>query len=494
MGPRATTGSGDIEGRTRGEVQLFASVPYAAPPTAERRFLAPAPHPGWRDVRSATRFGPAAPQLPSGGMTSRHEVHWNEDCLTLNIATPAVDEARRPVFFWIHGGAYQTGQGNIPWYSGSSFATRGDIVTVSINYRLGALGFADMSRFGPEYANSGANGLLDMVAALEWVRDNIAAFGGDPDRVTIGGESAGAFATCTLLTMPAADGLFHRAIAQSGAGHHTVTPDQAAAVGELLLTELGVSTLDEALAVEPRKILDAQVTVQAKIAVDQSLKDDLQLTTQPFYPVTGSVVPEAPHIAATKGAGRGVALMTGSNLHETTLFMLEQLDEAGVRRLVAEHSANVDEILDAYRSEGITEPHEMAVAISTDWSFRIPAVRMAEAREPTGAATWLYLFSWESRHRSLRSTHALEIPFTFNTLDAPGVDVFLGPGDVPYDLGELMHDSWIAFIRTGDPSTAATGPWPTYCHQGRQVMDFNHNTMLRSDPSGVTREAWANLR
>lgn len=427
-------------------------------------------------------------------MTANREVRWDEDCLTLNVATPGVDETRRPVFVWIHGGAYQTGQGNIPWYSGSSFASRGGIVTVSINYRLGALGFADLSRFGSQYQDSGANGLLDMVAALEWVRDNIASFGGDPSRVTIGGESAGAFATSTLLTMPAAEGLFHRAIAQSGGGHHTVTPTQAAAVGDLLLTELGVSTIDELRALEPRSILDAQVTVQAKVTGDESVKDALKLTTQPFYPVTGGVVPEAPHLAASKGVGRNVALLTGSNLHETTLFMADKHDESKVRRLIAEYSDNIDAMIDAYRSEGVVDAHDMAVAISTDWSFRIPAVRMAEAREPTGAPTWLYLFSWESRHRSLRSTHALEVPFTFNTLDAPGVDMFLGPGDVPYELANVMHDAWISFIATGDPSTQATGPWPQYGLEDRHVMEFNEASTVESDPNGITREAWAGIR
>ena len=491
----ATTRSGSVEGRVRRGAELFASIPYAAPPVGLRRFAPPQPHAGWDGVRDCTRFGPAAPQLPAGGLTSNRDVAWDEDSLTLNVTTPAVDGGKRPVLVWVHGGAYVTGQGNIPWYSGAGFATKGDIVTVSINYRLGVLGFADLSRFGEEFSTSATNGLLDMVAALEWVRDNIERFGGDPQRVTIAGESAGAFAVTTLLTMPAAKGLFSQAIAQSGAGHHTMSPEQTDLMTDLLLTELGVSTINDLRALDARSILDAQSTLVAKVAGNSSLADEVKLTTGPFYPGHGNVaLPLAPVDASAAGAGADVALLTGSNLHETSLFQQGRIDEQRLRRVASDYSEATEALIQAYVDEGHTDPHDIGIAMSTDWSFRIPAVRTAEARHQAGASTWMYLFSWESRHASLRSTHALEIPFTFDTLDAAGVDVFIGPGDSPQHVADAMHEAWIAYITSGDPSTAATGTWPRYATQSREVVEFNDDTRLLVDPQRVARLAWTGLR
>ncbi|MEE1563699.1 MAG: carboxylesterase family protein, partial [Acidimicrobiales bacterium] len=213
-GPLAQTACGTVRGRHRRGVQLFAGIPYAEPPVGDRRFAPPTPHDSWDGTRDALRFGKAAPQLPGEGLTNRVLLAWDEDCLTLNVVTPAADDARRPVYVWIHGGAYQHGQGATPWYDGTSFAIRGDIVVVTINYRLGALGFCHLSpHLGDRFASAGVNGFLDQLAALGWVRDNIAAFGGDPDRVTVGGESAGAFSVCNVLASPHAAGLVHRAIA-----------------------------------------------------------------------------------------------------------------------------------------------------------------------------------------------------------------------------------------------------------------------------------------
>ena len=178
----ANTQSGQLRGREKDGVLLFAGIPYAAPPVDGRRFRAAAPHEGWSGVRDARKFGPGAPQVATGRMADPVAVRWDEDCLTLNVQTTALDDAGRPVLFWIHGGAYRIGQGALPWYNGARFCANGDIVTVTINYRLGALGFTDLSRFGAEFATSGVNGLLDQITALEWVRENIAQFGGDPGK------------------------------------------------------------------------------------------------------------------------------------------------------------------------------------------------------------------------------------------------------------------------------------------------------------------------
>ena len=213
---------GPVTGRSKEDVYLFAGIPYAAPPVEDLRFKPPMPHAPWQEPYQALKFGPAAPQIPSGGLTDSANVRWNEDCLSLNISTPACDGEARAVLVWIHGGGYRTGQGSIPWYNGARFSRQGDIVVVSINYRLGALGFTDLSHLGPDYALSGVCGTLDQIAALRWVKDNIAAFGGDPEQVTIAGESAGGFSVSTLLGCADAQGLFHRAIPQSGGAHHTL--------------------------------------------------------------------------------------------------------------------------------------------------------------------------------------------------------------------------------------------------------------------------------
>ena len=254
----AQTSSGRVMGRERDGVLLFAGVPYAAPPTGARRFRAAQPHEGWSDVRDARKFGPAAPQIASGGMTDPAPVRWDEDCLTLNIQTPALDDGARPVLVWIHGGGYRNGQGAVPWYNGARFAANGDIVAVTINYRLGALGFTDLSRFGEEFATSGVNGLLDQITALEWVRDNIASFGGDPAKVTIAGESAGGFSVATLLGSPRASGLFRGVIAQSGAAHHVLPAEAGALVADRFLDSLGT---DDVIGVEAASV-DAILAAQ----------------------------------------------------------------------------------------------------------------------------------------------------------------------------------------------------------------------------------------
>ncbi len=224
--PVINTASGAVQGRYRRGATLFAGIPYAEAPIGTLRFAPPTPKQPWTGIRDARSFSKAAPQLPGEGLTSRIPVNWNEDCLSLNIVTPATDHTKRPVYVWIHGGAYQHGQGATPWYDGSSFAIRGDIVVVTINYRLGAFGFCHLSpHLGEQFESAGINGFLDQLAAINWVRENIAAFGGDPDQITIGGESAGAFSVCNLLASPEAQGLFHKAIAQSGADQNIHDPD-----------------------------------------------------------------------------------------------------------------------------------------------------------------------------------------------------------------------------------------------------------------------------
>jgi para-nitrobenzyl esterase len=489
---------GEVQGREKEGVLLFGGIPYAAPPTGARRFRGPAPHDGWRGVRDARRFGPAAPQPREEGLTANPQVRADEDCLTLNVCTPAIDDARRPVLVWIHGGAFRTGQGAIPWYNGTSFATRGDIVTVSINYRLGALGFAHLEDIGgAEYASSGVNGILDQIAALRWVRDNIAAFGGDPQRVTIAGESAGGMSVGTLLGCPAAAGLFRGAIPQSGAAQTVISREDGAALARRFVAALGATSIDDLVTAPVERILAAQVELEQQTRTgDLRPRTGTGLAGMPFHPVVdGHVLPRPPIDALRAGQASTVHILVGTNRDEMTLFPVGEVDEERLRRVAARLFATADSALAAYRTEWPqASPPELLSAILTDRYFRIPAVRLAEAQAQNGGVAYRYLFTWESRAFGgrLKATHALEIPFVFNNLTRPGADIFLGPGPTPQALADAMHAAWIAFIRTGNPSCAAVGEWPAYQLERRAVMELGDRIGVRTDPYGATRALWEN--
>ena len=496
----AQTTQGELQGREKDGVLLFGGIPYAAPPTGPRRFRAPQPHECWTGVRDARRFGPAAPQPREEGLTANRDVHWDEDCLTLNVCTPALDDKRRPVLFWIHGGGFRTGQGAIPWYNGTSFAQRGDIVTVSLNYRLGALGFAHLEEIGgAEYAGSGLNGIRDQIAALRWVRDNIAAFGGDPQQVTIAGESAGGMSVGVLLGCPAAAGLFRGAIPQSGAAQNVLSREEGAQLGRRFVEQLGVTSMDDLVAMPVAHILEAQVELERQSGRgERRASNATGLAGMPFQPVVdGGVLPQSPMDAVRGGLSAKVRILVGTNRDEMTLFGLGEVDEERLRRIAARIFADADAALAAFRSEWPgASPDELFTAIMTDQVFRIPAVRLAEAQAEVGGAAYQYLFTWESRAFGgrLKATHALEIPFAFNTLTRAGVDIFVGPGPTPQALADAMHAAWIAFIRTGDPSCDAVGEWPTYHVDRRAVMEFGDRVGLRSDPYGATRALWQGAR
>ncbi len=473
-----TTG-GEIEGRERKGAQLFAGIPFAAPPTGARRFGPPeAPEP-WSGIRQAQRFGPAAPQPTGepGSLMGTGPKSVDEDCLTLNVCTPACDDGSRAVMVWIHGGAFRTGTGAIPWYDGASFATNHDVVTVTINYRLGALGFMELD----DRPGSGVNGLLDQIAALEWVRDNIANFGGDPAKVTIAGESAGAMAVGTLLSMPASAGLYRAAIAQSGAARHVVPADKGALVAKTFLAELDADPYDATW--------QELIAVQSK--AEAALAQDSALGTMPFAPVVGSVhLPEMPLATISAGAASDVALMIGTNLDESSLWGVGKADEARMLRKLADATGDGAAAAAVYRARLGAEatPAQVLSAARTDEMFRAPATRLAEAHH---GPTFSYLFRWASRVKGLGSTHALEIPFMFNTLDRPGVELFLGEGVIPTTLAGRMHAAWADFIKTGGPGWA-----PYSVESGRQTMEFDQpgaddTSAVVSDPLSAERELWA---
>ncbi|HTK98169.1 MAG TPA: carboxylesterase family protein, partial [Pseudomonadales bacterium] len=307
-GVQVAIANGRIEGLQFERHQAFLGIPFAAPPTGPRRFCAPQPPHSWSGVRPANAFANSAIQGTSPMPGTAASGPRDEDCLYLNVYTPAAGTAKRPVFFWIHGGGFTLGSGSEPLYDGSRLATRGDIVVVTIHYRLGALGYLYLGAHGGEKWGATANaGQLDQIAALEWVRDNIARFGGDPANVTIAGESAGSMACATLLAMPAARGLFRRAILQSGAANQLGGAATGAKLAARVLEKLGIAEANAA------KILDvpAEAILQAQLAVAATG------TTLAFAPIVdGTTVPVNPLKAVAEGAARDVELVIGSNRDE----------------------------------------------------------------------------------------------------------------------------------------------------------------------------------
>lgn len=506
----ATTTAGQLQGREKRGVLRFAGIPFAAPPVGAGRFRPPTPSEGWSGVRDATSFGPVSWQQPGllGGFLAGPPPTCAEDCLTLNVFTPALDDGRRPVLVWIHGGGFTGGSGSTPWYDGTSFCQRGDVVVVTINYRLGALGFLHLAELGADYASSGLNGILDQVAALEWVRDNIAAFGGDPGDVTIFGESAGAMSVGTLLGLPRAHGLFHKAVAFSGAASNLVPPDRAADITALVGELAGVTEVGDLLELAPEALLEAQNQVSQRLiaegmrAADASAPraDGLALTLgMPFQPVLDGVeLPRPPLDAIRDGHAADVTLVTGTTTEEWNLFHLMSpgaLDDARLlRRLGRFVGDDAATIVDAYREEhpGATAD-ELWCSVLTDVIFRIPAVRMAEAQAAHRPDdTRMYEFAWRTPvfDGKLGACHALDVPFTFNVMDRGGVNFFVGD-EPPLGLSEVFHDAWWHLARTGHPNHAGLPAWPAYSAADRQVLTFDDPACsVVADPRPHTRAVW----
>ena len=485
--PIASTTAGKVRGLTREGVHVFRSIPYAAPPVGPLRFRAPVPPEPWSDVRDATKFGPVAPQNPSPletMMGAAAPVIDERDSLSLTVFTPALDGARRPVLFWIHGGAFVIGAGSTPIYDGTRFCQHGDVVVVSINYRLGTFGFLHLEQiFGEEFAGSGNAGILDQVLALQWVRDNIESFGGDPDQVTIFGESAGGMSVGTLLGMPAAQGLFARAIVQSGGGSFVATSDAATAIAREVLAIAEVETVAELEAVSMETLLAAQTKVAATAA-----SADL-----PFLPVVdGTTLPQRPIDAVRDGLG-AVPTLIGTTRDEMTLFTVLDLGvgEINPDLVIAALTKSFGDRAEAVQATYAeifpdASPMDLLVATATDRVFRVPAIRLAEAGIDT-RPTFMYLFTWETPvfDGKLKSCHALELPFMWDALDRPGLSMLTGDGPERQAIADAMHAAWIRFARTGDPG------WPAYDLDRRATQRFDTVLEVLDDPMSAQRELWS---
>jgi len=495
----ASTTTGQLAGSDHKGVLRFAGIPFAAAPVGDRRFAPPAPAEPWDGVRDATAFGPVAPQTAGTieMLAGAGAPDWDEDCLSLNVFTPSLD-GQRPVMVWIHGGGFTGGSGSIPWYDGSSLVRRGDVVVVTINYRLGAFGWLYLGGVDPSLASSGNAGLLDQVAALEWVRDNIASFGGDPDRVTVFGESAGAMSVATLMGTPAAAGLFSGAIAQSGAAHNVWDTAGAHELTERIMAELDVTDVAGLRAVDAAALLAAQSKVATELTAERVQRPEGDVLGLPFGPVLdGDVLPVAPLDAIAAGSAANVALITGTTRDEWRLFgmMLRSVDdEETLLRRLGRMVEDPHQMSSVYRQAHDDASHDaMWNQIMTDRVFRIPAIRLAETQavhQPD--ATFMYLFEWASTafDGRLGSCHALEIPFVFDNLDGPGVTMFTGD-DPPADLGDAMSEAWLAFAHRRHPAHDGLADWPAYECDGRATMHFDTTQRVEHDPAAGVRLAWA---
>jgi para-nitrobenzyl esterase len=494
MSETVEVAQGTLRGWSEGGVRRFLGVPYAAPPFGERRMLPPQPASAWEGEREALQYGPT---VLKGGYPPPYDELLpeptvpGEDCLNLNVWTPQGDPSGLPVLVWIHGGAFVNGSGRVSIYDGTAFARDG-IVCVTINYRLGADGFLDV---GDGHTNIG---LRDQIAALRWVGDNIAAFGGDPGNVTIAGESAGGMSVTCLLSSPLAAGLFRRVIAQSGAGHHAIGPDDAQRIAKELATRLAVDATREAIAAVPTdRLLAAQAALSEEIqlAPDPGRWGQVAANLMPFEPeVDGDVLPARPVDSVAGGQGSDVDLLVGWNTDEHRLFLhpagaIEATDDALLAVVAGALGLSGDAVA-AYRSARAgASPGDVLAAVSTDWFFRIPAVRLAEARASGPGRTYMYEFAWRSpvMDGGLGACHALELPFVFDTLAADGVAGLAG-ADPPQSLADAMHAAWVAFIRDGDPG------WAPYDEASRSTMRFDTPSAVVDDPYGAEREVWSGVR
>ncbi len=505
------TSRGRLRGSREGGLAVFRGVPYASPPVGDGRFRAPEPAATWDGTRDATAFGAAAPQPPRqqvasifAGAFSAGDREISEDCLNLNIWTPGLDDARRPVMVWIHGGGFRTGTGSSPMYDGATLSRRGDVVIVTINYRLGPVGFLFAEELG------GANfGLLDQVAALRWVQEEIRAFGGDPDNVTIFGESAGGKSVETLLATPAARGLFHRAIAQS-TYDPPMSPEQASSAARQYLAHLGMERPDaERLRSLPlADLIDAQVRLaEATMAAEGGIMGGGGASFGPV--VDGDSLPKYPREALADGAASEVALIAGTNLDESRLFgaMAPGTADMDAATVIARIAATLTDgdagrataTYEAYRTarEARREraaPADVWFAVQTDRTFRYHSIRVAEAQAKHQPSTYMYLFTQPTPlyEGALGSCHALEVPFVFGT-NHGDLAPLTGTGAGVEALARAMQDAWLAFARTGDPNHKGLPVWPAFTSKRRATMVLGTQQDVAYGPLEAERLAMAEV-
>ena len=488
------TTSGNVRGSVTDEIFSFKGLPYGATTTGRNRFRPPVKPESWSGVRDALHYGNQSPQPVVGPAPGEGQDRTeSEDCLCLNVWTPGLnDGGKRPVLVWFHGGGFTVGSGAEPRSHGRHLARRGNAVIVTVNHRLGPFGYCYLGELaGEEYPASGNVGLLDLVAALEWVRDNIAAFGGDPGNVTIFGESGGGAKVSALMAMPAAVGLFHKAIIQSGPGVRATLPERATRNAERFLKELGVSAHDTARlsSVSTAQIMEANARANP----------DGRLGWAPV--LDGVVLPRHPFETDAPAISAHVPLIIGTNKDESTGFFItdstiETLDKAGLQTRVQPFAKErTAELIAAYqRTYPELTPGDLFLAITSDQMMRVNSIRLAEHKYAQHTApVFMYLFTWETPAfgGKLKSCHALEISFVFDNTDR--VDEFTGGSPECAAIAEKMSEAWLAFARDGVPSAPGLPTWPAYTPETRATMFFGPECHVVNDPAGEARRAWEGM-
>jgi para-nitrobenzyl esterase len=503
------TASGGIRGAQHAGVWAFKGIPYGADTGGPARFQRPGPPRPWPGVRDCLDYGPSCPQITAEqllGIPARPESEplmgtWSyervtsEDCLTLNVWTPALDEpvldgsGGLPVLVWLHGGGWSIGSASWPLYDFSNLARHGRVVMVGVNHRLGILGFLDLSASGERFADSGNAGMLDVVAALRWVRENIAAFGGDPGNVTVFGESGGGAKASTLLAMPAAQGLFRQAVVMSGVMLRAQAAEEAARRTHAVLDRLGAAT-------DPGRLLELEASRLTDAGAAVLGTQGVLSPAGGFRPVIGPSLPGHPAELVRGGNARDVTTVIGCTADEMFAFLafdpgLWTLTLDGARdRLRPMLGADTERVVRSYQAiRPADPPAALLVAIATDAKFRVPAVRLAEAHaESGGAGTYMYLFGWglPGPDGTSWSPHGLDMPYFFDNVGK--TRIAQGPHAQP--LTEAMSGALIALARTASPAHAALPDWPGYTLDRRSTMRFDLPPAVVDDPDGAQRACW----
>jgi para-nitrobenzyl esterase len=468
------TKHGQIRGVDEGNLHIFRGIPYAEPPIGERRFTPPCPLQPWADVLQADRYGPISHQPVNAYFNLGEQ---SEDCLSLNIWTPGVDQANRPVLVDIHGGGFISGTG--AFFSGYTFAQRDNIVCVSINYRLGALGFLYLGDLlGEAYQTSGNNGILDIVAALRWVKENISTFGGDPNRITVSGGSAGAKCVSTLLTVPAAQGLFHQIIAQSGATQAIRDTHTASRITLRLLDKLSIphNEAHRLLTLPAQTILEAQ---ENSLHTFGPVRDELTISLAPINELLS-------------GLDRKIPMLVGTNKDECVAYTSysPEMKEPNDAVMLNLFGSNSELVWAAYREAALLQPAQEAWSHTlTEYVYHYATIRLAEMAATLDQPLWLYRFEFSNGQGAI---HGSENPFIFNFLQSETesdqtneLDPVAAYFAVPQSGKELavhMHAAWAAFIHTGRPNTKGMPEWPMFNLANRPVMILNQECKLEREP------------
>ena len=489
--PVVETRNGKLRGINANGVDVFKGVRYADTTAGGNRFMPPQPVAAWSGIQDAMSFGASAPQQAESLSAMDN---WytdiqpiSEDCLFLNVFAPSHDRAsaKRPVMVWLHGGGWWACAGTAPGFDGTNLARNGDVVVVTVNHRLNVFGYLHLGDKDPRFADSGNAGMLDLVASLAWVRDNIAAFGGDPSNVTVFGQSGGAGKVAALMDMPAARNLFHKAVIEScSGGIHLDSRQEATQQAHLLAAQLGIADLD---AVRLQSVPMAQLLIAMQAVKDpfRPVVDGRGFVRHPFDP--GAPAQSASMPLLIGNAATEMTLYMAADPRNFTLGMTEVRKRIGL--LLKLDSAGSDRIIDAYRtSSPSASPSEVLAAVSTDYVFRRNTTRIA-ALQSAQAPVYDYVFDWKTPVMGgvLHSPHTVEVPFVFGTTQAAVGLLGNGP-----EIGKLSQDvmgTWVAFARTGNPNTAAMPVWPAYEPANRSTMMLNVQSHVQSDPGGVARRA-----